>query len=170
MAGWRLHGTRPPAVVARWAPTTSTSRMTEENTPPPTLAPDGDGVAWHRRRRPRILGAIMLVVAVAVESVEVSSQSHPMLPDDARAPAQPMPPSLVEPKQSFQLCRSTQPPSSARHRRYLVSFSYASICIFDTYHARACGHISRRTSLLDQLAWPILLACPGAWIGSPATR
>ena len=37
--------------------------MTEENTPP-TLAPDGGGVAWHRRRRTRILGTIMVVVAV----------------------------------------------------------------------------------------------------------
>jgi PDZ domain-containing protein len=37
--------------------------MTEENTPP-TLAPDGGGVAWHRRRRTRILGTIMVVMAV----------------------------------------------------------------------------------------------------------
>lgn len=38
--------------------------MIKENTPPLTLPPDGGGeVAWHGRRRNRIIGAVMLVLA-----------------------------------------------------------------------------------------------------------
>jgi PDZ domain-containing protein len=66
VAGWMGHGFRPPAVgPPTAAAVSSTSTMTKENTPPDTLPlSGGDEVAWHRRRRTRALGAVLLGLAV----------------------------------------------------------------------------------------------------------